>query len=410
MREAIKQAWGDAWAFKSRVSKESFRQLLASIPRTPANCLTAAILVIGSVLTLFRFTLGLDFVTNLDDNTPWGIWNPFKIAGVALSAAGYTASAAYYIFGLKRYKPIVRPALTCAFLGYLIAMVGTLHYDVGQPWRLVFPIFLSQGTTSLLFEVGICVFLYLCVLFVEWTPAAFERFGWKKFRDIVHGLVIPLTIMGIVLSTMHQSSLGALILTSPGKLHPLWYSSFIPVFFFISSIFAGFSMVIVEGTLSKRYQAHTADEAYLNCQDDVALGFGKGAALVMMGYFCIRVFDLAMNNNWHHLSTGYGTLYLLEVIGFVLIPAFLYAVGVREKNPRIIRIAAFMAVAGIVLNRFNVYLFALNWQLPPEDAYFPSVMELGILIFIFTLIITTYRVMCAQLPILRAHPGDANDH
>lgn len=409
MRAAVKQAWGDVQTFRTKVTKESVRELLESIPRTPANYLTAAILAIGSILTLFRFFIGLDFVTNLDDNTPWGIWNPFKIAGVALSAGGYTASAAYYIFGLGRYKPIVRPALTCAFLGYLIAMVGMLHYDVGQPWRLIFPIFLSPGTTSILYEVGLCVFLYLSVLFVEWTPAPFERFGWKRFREIVHHAVIPLTIMGIVLSTMHQSSLGALILTSPGKLHPLWYSPFIPVFFFISSIFAGLSMVIVENTLSRKYQRRFADEAYLGCLDDVALGFGKAAAFVMIGYFCLRVLDLAMNNAWQYLGTGYGALYLLEVIGLVLVPAFLFAAGVREKNPFLIRIAAFLTVAGIILYRFNVYLFGLNWQLPPEDAYFPSVMEIGILLFIFTLIITTYRVMCAFLPILRAEPGYADD-
>lgn len=410
MRSAVKQAWGDVKAFKATITKESIRNVLDTIPRTPANYLTFAILAIGSVLTVFRFLIGLEFVTNLDDNTPWGIWNPFKIAGVALSAGGYTASAAYYIFGLKRFKPIVRPALTCAFLGYLIAMVGTLHYDVGQPWRLVFPIFLSQGTTSILFEVGICVFLYLSVLFVEWTPAAFERFGWKKFQEIVHSAVIPLTIMGIVLSTMHQASLGALILTSPGKLHPLWYSGFIPVFFFISSIFAGFSIVIVENALSRKYQTYAADNAYLECLDDVALGFGKAAAFVMIGYFCMRVFDLAMTDAWQYLGTGYGYLYLIEVVGLTLVPAFLYAAGVREKNVPCIRIAAFMTVAGIILNRFNVYLFGLNWQLPPEDAYFPSVMEIGILIFIFTLIITTYRVMCAFFPILRAEPGYGSDH
>lgn len=371
---------------------------------TPANILTGIILLVGLYLTYLRFFHGLGAVTNLDDNTAWGVWNPFKIAGVALSAIGYTASGAYYLFGMKHFKPVVRPAITCAFLGYAIAMVGTLIYDVGQPWRLPYPIFWSIGATSLLYEVGICVFLYVTVLFVEWTPAFFERKGWRKQYEMVHRFVIPLTIFGIVLSTMHQSSLGALILTSPDKLHPLWYSSMIPVFFFISSIFAGFSMIIIEGTLSSKFQRNTADDAYLNSINDVTVSCGKGAALVMLGYFFIRVFDMTMSNTWSYLTTGYGLLYILEIYGLVLIPAFLFAVGGRDKNVCLIRWAAFLAVAGVVLYRFNVYLFGLNWQLPPEDAYYPSLMEIGILIFIFTLIITVYRVMCATLPILREEP------
>ena len=371
---------------------------------TPANILTAIILLVGLYLSYMRFFHGLGAVTNLDDNTAWGIWNPFKIAGVALSAIGYTASGAYYLFGIKSFKPVVRPAITCAFLGYLIAMVFTLTYDVGQPWRLPYPIFYSLGTTSLLYEVGICVFLYLTVLFIEWAPAYFEERGMKKYYNLIHRFVIPFTIFGIVLSTMHQSSLGALILTSPGKLHPLWYSGLIPVFFFISSIFAGFSMIIIEGTHSRKFQARYADEAYLNSVDDIAITLSKGAALVMMGYFFIRLFDMAMNDTWSHLTSYYGLLYIIEIYGLVLIPAILFAVGGREKNTCYIRLAAILAVAGVVLYRFNIYYFGLNWQLAPEDAYFPSISEIGILIFIFTLIITAYRVMCAMLPILREHP------
>ena len=371
---------------------------------TPANILTGIILVVGLYLTYLRFFHGLGTVTNLDDNTAWGIWNPFKIAGVALSAIGYTASGAYYLFGMKRFKHVVRPAITCAFLGYAIAMVGTLTYDVGQPWRLPYPIFWSVGTTSLLYEVGICVFLYVTVLFIEWAPAFFERKGLKKYYEAIHRYVIPLTIFGIVLSTMHQSSLGALILTSPGKLHPLWYSSLIPVFFFISSIYAGLSMIIIEGTLSSKFQRHLADDNYLNSVDGVAIACSKGAALVMLGYFFIRLFDMAMSDTWSYLTTWYGIFYIIEIYILVLIPAFMFAIGGRDKNVCLIRWASLLSVAGVVLYRFNVYLFGLNWQLPPEDAYYPSLMEIGILVFIFTLIITVYRVMCATLPILREDP------
>ncbi len=141
-------------------------------------------------------------------------------------------------------------------------MVLALHYDVGRPWRLPYPIFVSQGTSSLLFEVGLCVFLYLTVLFIEFTPAAFEWLGFKKIRAVVVKLTLILTVFGVVLSTLHQSSLGALFMIAPSKLHPLWYSSYLPVYFFISSMFAGMSMVIFESTLAHRYLSRHMDDTH----------------------------------------------------------------------------------------------------------------------------------------------------
>ena len=389
---------------RAKITVNSVKQLIASIPRTPGNYLTAAILCIGIVLTIMRFTLGIGSISNLDDNNPWGIWIGFDLlCGVALAAGGYTTSAACYLFGLKRYHSAVRPAITTAFLGYLFVVVA-LHYDVGQPWRLVYPVFLSQGTTSILFEVGLCVFIYLTVLFVEWSPAALEWFGWKKIRGFVMKLTLPLTILGVILSTMHQSSLGALFLTSPGKLHPLWYSSFIPVFFFVSSMFAGLSMVIFEGMLAHKGMHHKMDEAHLKGANEVAFGFARGASFIMAGYLCIRIFDLAMNNNWVYLTTGYGVLYLTELIGFVALPMFLYAIASREKNLTLARTASIITILGIIFYRFNVSLIAFNWQLPAAERYFPSILEVFLSIFIVTLIVTAYRVIATFMPVLYEHP------
>ena len=144
-----------------------------------------------------------------------------------MAAGGYTTSAACYVFGLKRFHSAVRPAILTAFLGYAL-VVFALHYDVGRPWRLAYPIFVQSGPTSVLFEVGLCVFLYLITLFIEWVPSAFEWLGFRKPRDIIVRMTLALTIFGVILSTMHQSSLGALYLIAPSKLHPLWYSSYIP--------------------------------------------------------------------------------------------------------------------------------------------------------------------------------------
>jgi len=371
---------------------------------TPFNIITGLIVLVGLILTVLRFTKGLAGVTNLSDNNAWGIWISFDLlCGVALAAGGYTTSAACYVFGMKRYHAAVRPAILTAFLGYAL-VVFALHYDVGRPWRLPYPIFYSPGPTSVLFEVGLCVFLYLIVLFLEWTPSALEWLRLKKWRNLMVRMTLALTIFGVVLSTMHQSSLGALFLIAPAKLHPLWYSSYLPVYFFISSIAAGLSMVIFEGTLSHRYLHHQMDEHYLSAHDQVALGFGRGAAIVLVVYFFLKLVGLALDNNWHYLLTGYGAMYLVELLGLVALPALLFAVGVREKNVKIIRWAAVLTVLGIVLNRFNVSWFAFNWHLPPAERYFPSWMEVAVSIYIVTVGLLVFRFIATRMPIFHEHP------
>lgn len=377
---------------------------------TPANIITAIILAVGLGITILRFTTGIGAVTNLDDNNPWGLWIGFDLlCGVALAAGGYVTSASCYLFGLKRYHSAVRPAITTAFLGYFFVVIA-LTYDLGHPLRLPIPIFWSQGTTSLLFEVGLCVATYLTVLFIEWCPAALEWLGFRKIRNIVVKLTLVLTIFGVVLSTLHQSSLGALFLIAPSKLHPLWYSPFMPVFFFMSSWVAGVSMVIFEGTLAHKPFHHKMDETHLKEADGVIFGFGKAGAFILAGYFMVKVIDTTMDNDWHYLSTGWGAWWLVEMIGFVALPSFLYAMGVREKSTRIIRIASFFAVAGIILNRLNVSLVAFNWQLPSAERYFPHWMEIAISIFIVTCIVTAYRFIATKMPVLYEHPDYKDSH
>ena len=371
---------------------------------SPFNVIAGVIVFCGLIVTILRFTGGLGAVTNLDDNNPWGIWIGFDLlCGVALAAGGYVTSAACYIFGLKRYHSAVRPAILTAFLGYALVVMA-LHYDVGRPWRLPYPIFLSPGTTSLLYEVGLCVFLYLTVLFIEFSPATLEWLGLKKIRNLVVRLTLVLTIFGVILSTLHQSSLGALYMIAPSKLHPLWYSSYLPVFFFVSSVFAGLSMVIFEGSLAHRHLHHKMDETHLKESEGVALGFGKAAAFVMMGYVGVKLIGIAMDNNWHYLATGWGLWFLVELIGFVVMPAFMYALAARERNLRLVRWASVLAVLGVVLNRLNISVVAFNWHLPSADRYFPSWMEIAISLFVVTIGVVIYRFVTTRMPIFYEHP------
>jgi Ni/Fe-hydrogenase subunit HybB-like protein len=377
---------------------------------TPFNIVAGLILLIGAVISVLRFTGGLGAVTNLSDYNPWGLWIGFDLlVGVALAAGGFVTSAACYIFGLKRYHSAVRPAILTAFLGYGL-VVFALHYDVGRPWRLPYPFIVQPGTTSLLFEVGACVALYLTVLFIEYSPAALEWLGLKRARNIVARLTLLLTIFGVVLSTLHQSSLGALYLIAPSKLHPLWYSGYLPVYFFISAIIAGLSMVIFEGSMAHRYFHDKMDATHLAEADGVALGFGKAASFVLFGYFVIKIIGLAVDNNWHYLTTGWGVWYLVEIVGFVLLPCYLYAVGARDKNVKLIQRTSGLAVLGIILNRLNISLIAFNYHLPGSERYFPHWMEIGITLFVVTIGILVYRFIVTHMPILYEHPDYKENH
>ncbi len=377
---------------------------------TPFNMVAGLILLVGGIITVLRFTGGLAAVTNLSDYNPWGLWIGFDLlVGVALAAGGYVTSAACYIFGLKRFHSAVRPAILTAFLGYAL-VVFALHYDVGRPWRLPYPFIVQPGTTSLLFEVGACVALYLTVLFVEYSTAPLEWLGFKRARNLVVKLTLVLTIFGVVLSTLHQSSLGALYVIAPSKLHPLWYSSYLPVYFFISSVIAGLSMVIFEGSLSHKNFHDKMDATHLKEADGVVLGFGKAAAFVLFGYFVIKLVGVSVDNNWHHLATGWGLWFLVEMLGFVLLPCYLYAVGARDKNIKLIRRTSLLAVLGIVLNRFNVSKVAFNYHLPSSERYFPHWMEIVISLFIVTIGVLVFRFVVTRMPILYEHPDYKDAH
>jgi Fe-S-cluster-containing dehydrogenase component/Ni/Fe-hydrogenase subunit HybB-like protein len=393
---------------KSEIQKNSQITNMSSSKKrsvfSPFNLIIGIIILVGGILTVLRFTGGLGAVTHLDDNNPWGLWVGFDLfCGVALAEGGYVTSAAFFMFGLKRFNSAVRPAILRTFLGYSL-VVFALLYEVGQPWRLYYPIFISQGTSSLLFTLSFCIFLALPALAIESSPAALECLGWKNARNFMIKLILPLTFLGIILSILHSLSLGALFLIVPPKLHPLWYSSYLPVSFFVSSMFAGMSMVIFDSTLAYRFLHHKMDQTYLSESSHVTFGLGKAASFVMAGYIMIQLTGLATENDWGLLIGRWGVWYLLELIGFVALPVFFYAIGVRERSIRIVRWTALWTVLGVILNRFNVCLIAFNWQLPVEQRYFPSWMEIATTLFIVTVGVVVYRLITTRMPILYKHP------
>lgn len=389
-------------------TREKLFNLDPLLSRTPGNIITWIILAVGFVITVIRFTVGIGSVTNLTDAQPWGLWIGFDLlCGVCLAAGGYFTTVAVYVMGMKHFHSAVRPAVTTAFLGYAFVVVALL-YDLGHPLRLPY-MFFFPGTTSVLFEVGLCVATYLTVLFVEFSIAPMEWLSSKfpfllKWRKWVIRITILLTIFGVTLSTLHQSSLGSLYLIAPEKLHPLWYSPFMPMFFFVSSMVAGGSMVIFEGLFAHKGVHDYMDATHLKEADGVVLAFARAGSFILMAYFMLKLIDMLVQANLPWLCTGWGAWWLIEMLGFVLLPAFLYAKGSRDGNVKLCRYTSILVIAGIVLNRFNVSMIAFNWQLPSEVRYFPSIWEICISIFVVTMIVTVYRFIVYHMPVLYEHP------
>ena len=359
---------------------------------TFCNCLLFGIILMGLCIAVLRFTKGLGGVTALDDNTPWGLWIAFDLmCGVVLGAGRYaTSTAGYHLLGLKHFYPLVRPSLASAFVGYSFVVVA-LTIDMGQPWRMPYPLLVSQGTTSVLFESALCICLYLLVLAVQSSPLIFTRMGMFNLRRAVEKWSVPLTILGLTLFSLHQSSLGGLFLIAPYKMHPLWFSEYLPVYFFISSLYAGTCMVIFEGLFVRWFLQPFMSDTEKSWAENVVFALGKASAAIMMSYAAVRLLGIAHEGDWGYLASGYGVLFLVEILVFTMLPAVLLTLASRERFFYLARWASVLAVLGVVLNRFNVCMVAFNYNLPADERYFPSWTEIGFSVFSLTLIITTYR-------------------
>lgn len=382
----------------SRSRKNFLKGLL-----TPFNVVAGTILAVGLPLTFIRFTQGIGAVSNLSHTNPWGFWIGVDVlSGVALAAGGFTTGTAVYIFGMKKYEPVVRPAVLTGFLGYFFVVVG-LCFDLGRPWRLPYPMLVSYGVTSVMFLVGWHVALYLTVQFIEFSPAVLEWLGLRRVRNWVASLTIGATAFGAILSTLHQSALGALFLIAPTKLHPLWYSPFLPVFFFVSAMAAGMAMVIFESMLSHRIFSHQIDPAGHDRLHDITLGLGKGVSAVLFTYFCLKWVGVAHSYAWRWLPTPLGYWFLLEVFGFVLAPSLLLFWATKKESVGLVRLGAVWAILGIILNRVNVSMVAFNWNV--AERYVPRWSEIAITIFVITIGLLTFRFIVNRMPVLYRHPA-----
>jgi len=353
-----------------------------------------ALAIAGLAAAVLRFAFGLGASTGLNDVTPWGLWIAFKLCFVALAGGGFTLAAMVYIFHLESFRPILRRAILLALLGYGSFIVSLL-FDLGLPWHIYMPIIHWQHH-SVMFEIAWCVMLYFTVLILEFSPIILEHawFRHPLFQMIhraLHAAVLPLVIAGIVLSTLHQSSLGALFLIMPHRVHPLWYSPWIPVLFFISAIAAGLMALVLEGFLAERWFGSPL-------KFDLLERLGKIAAFVLMLYLALRLGDLwargifptTLDGSWQSL------LFSAEIlIGGVFPLALLASRKMRQTREGLLT-SALLIIAGVVSQRMSLSLFAM-WR---PTAYLPSLAEILIAVGIPAAAALIYLFFAENLAVL----------
>jgi Ni/Fe-hydrogenase subunit HybB-like protein len=378
---------------------------------TPFNFI-AVLILLGSVpVFLMRYTRGLATVVDASAQYPWGIllsWGIF--AGEPMFAAGFVVAAAYYLFGMKSYKPLVRLAVLGGMLGYAFA-ASYLLIDLGRPWRIYYPMMINFGPSSVLFIVAWHVSLYSTVQVLEFSPTILEWLGSRRLHKWAISVTVALIIGGVILSTVHQSALGAMYLMTPGKLHPLWYSSHLPLLFFSSAIYAALSFAILLAFVAVRYFKDKCDQQFITSVPKLTLSLGKGAALAMYMYFALKVLALAQDNNWSLLFTPYGKWYLVELLGFVAGPMVLFTIGVKSDNFKLIRFSALFAIAGTLVNRVNINLIAFNWNLPDHLHHIiPPWTELMMILAMVTLHVLVMRWIMNRFPVMRELPEYKGTH
>lgn len=359
-----------------------------------------AIVAVGLYSTYLRFTVGLNATTNLNDSFPWGLWIGFDIlCGVGLAAGGFTICAVTHIFNIEKYKPLTRPAILTAFLGYLLVVAG-LMFDLGKPWNIWHAI-IMWNPNSVMFEVAWCVMLYTTVLFLEFAPVILERFKLSKTLNFLKKISTPIFILGIVLSTLHQSSLGSLFLIVPTKMNPLWYSPLLPIFFYLSAIGAGFSMIIFEAYLSARAFGR-------GIELDLLSKIGLFSASALMLNLVIKLTDLTISGKAGYLfyMNQETLLYYIEIIIGTIIPFALMINKNTRNDRRWLYLSSVMVVAGFLLNRLNVSITAISSRTGVD--YFPSFNEISITMMLIVLGMWAFKMATKYFPVFHEETVEIN--
>jgi Ni/Fe-hydrogenase subunit HybB-like protein len=357
---------------------------------------------IAFVVAMVRYIYGIGAISNLSYSYPWGFWISFDLfTGVAIGSGAFVMASIVYIFELKEFQPLLRPSVLTGFLGYIMVVIALL-VDLGHPERIWY-MMIYWNHTSVLLEIGICVMSYLTVLAIEFAPVVFEGIKWQKFAHLIHKFIMPFVILGVVLSTLHQSSLGSLLLIQPAKLYPLWWTPILPVLFFISAVAMGLAMIIFESSLSARY-FHRGLEIHLLEK------LGRAIPIVLAVYLIVRFTQLALAGDLQYLFNSglMSILFWAEIVLGSIIPLILFSFRKIRQSPKGLLVSAIILLIGMILDRFNVSWFAVRHPDPLSYIpslmifnahYIPSLPELSISVGIFSFGILAFGLVAKYLPL-----------
>jgi Ni/Fe-hydrogenase subunit HybB-like protein len=372
---------------------------LRSLPRFAY--LLALLTAFGLSAGFYRLYAGLGETTNMSKVFPWGVWISFDLTTVALSGGAFTLAALVYVFHMHDLHPATRPTVLFGLLGYCSVLV-ILFFDLGR-WDRFWHFLVYPNINSALFEVSWCIAIYSTILVYEFSPVIVERFGNYKLLNIIKKLTVPMVIAGVTLSSMHQSSLGTLFIVMSPRLHPLWYSLLLPVFFLLSSIPAGISLVIIGSIVSDYLFGHSLSQRVIE-------KLGWLAPWVLGFYFALKLGELLVTEELDLLFTSgiYSVLFWAELLIGAIIPIILFSIKQVRWSRTGSLVAALFVAAGIVLNRFDATWFAIK---PLNGVvYTPSWIELALLVgvasgvlLVFTLISHYLPVFVETMPTKHAH-------
>ncbi len=366
----------------------------------PVPTVLIALMGIGFVVALVRFAFGIGAISNLSNTYPWGFWISFDIfTGIAISSGAFLLAAAVYIFDLKQFRPLLMPSILTALLGYIMEVLA-LMVDLGRPER-IFNMMFYQNFHSNMLLVGLCVMIYLAILVVEFAPTFLdgikgakwaEKLQPAKWAAVARRFMLPVVILGVVISTIHQGSLGALLLIQSAKLHPLWWTPILPVNFFLSSISIGLAMAIVESSLSSRYFRRGIEMHLLE-------KLGRAIPFALALYLIVRFVQLGVSGDFQYLfsSGSMSVLFWAEILIGCILPMALFSLKSVRHSPTMILVSAVVLLVGMILNRFDVSWLGIHrlWNV----SYAPSLMELSISAAIFSFGILAFGVAAKYLPL-----------
>jgi Ni/Fe-hydrogenase subunit HybB-like protein len=373
----------------------------------------------GAVAIIFRLWYGLGATTNLTDAVPWGLWKILNmVAGVALSTGGFTVGLLVYVLGVRQLQPLVRPAILIAFLGYG-SSVFALALDIGLPHRIWHPI-VMWNPRSFLFEVAMCVMTYFAITAAEMAPAVAERTpSLRRVGEVLHRAAAPMVIVGITLSSLHHTSLGSLFLVTPERLHPLWYTGWLPVLFITSAMGAGMMVTVLarivwaylynpapvfgaeasscRACAAERSEPRAPEMARLQTLACVATG-------VLLLHLALKVADLARTGAWHYLAAGTweAWLYTAELLLVAVAPAAIMAVARLRHSAWGLAAASACAVAGLALGRLNVGVF--GYLGGAASGYVPAAAEWALCLGVIAGALLLFLLLSEWFPIFADDP------